>query len=457
MTPDQEIAKGIIEQIENNYRGKSDEEIKEAAKDSINHVIFTFMIAGDKGVSSLVLTFTSCVKLTCSSKASKAKREAVIDLFNGPIGNLINENPELFFSDEYDDAYSSLNEIASKLKVILGNALYDILFAVAYICEPADQTVIDAIKEIYICNNSDNLIDQLIGNGMLVPDDASALRKASGQKTKTGPKDINWSSKVLSDGTLEITGYKGKDTTVIIPSEIKGRQVSSLCGHCLSPEKERLRKEQKEVYRKIKKVVISAGIKSIDGYAFECCENLEEIELNYGLESIGTRAFSGCEKLKEINVPDSVTFIGEEAFCCGSLEIIKMPEAPVRTLDPISSFNSISEPVFSGDMTKLYIYPRESEVKEYSIPDGIKYISNGAFGSFDGSKGLESLYVPEGVEYIGNFTFPGTLKKVYLPNSIREIDFAAFGYDETKPTVYTQNPYVIQYAKDHDIKVVESY
>ena len=221
--------------------------------------------------------------------------------------------------------------------MLCGDALYEILFAIAYAGEPADQTVIDKIKDLYISNNSENMLDMILNSGLVVPDDASAMRKFKGEKPKPGPKDANWSTHVLSDGTLEITGYKGKDTVIVIPSEISGHKVSSLGGHCLSPCKERLKKEQKLVYGKIKKIVVSAGIKSIDGYAFECCENLVEIELNDGLESIGTRAFNGCDKLKEIVVPDTVTFIGEDAFCCGALEKLQMPTAPVRCLGMISS------------------------------------------------------------------------------------------------------------------------
>jgi hypothetical protein len=106
-------------------------------------------------------------------------------------------------------------------------------------------------------------------------------------------------------------------------------------------------------------------------------------------------------------------------------------------------------------MSKLYFYPRVSKVKEYTIPDGVKIISDGAFNGLSGCEGLEVVRVPEGVEYIGNFTFPGTLKKVYLPNSIREMDFAAFGYDESKPTLCTKNPYVIEYANENGIKVIK--
>ena len=450
-----DIANAMIEGIESNFKGKSNAEIKELAANSINTLMMSFMMAGDNGVQMLILTLSCCTKITCGAGLSEAKKAAIIDLFEGPIGNLISEQPEIFFVDATEEDYGAINAAASQLKMLIGNSLYEVLFATAYICEPADQSIIDKIKEIYINNNSENLLDQLFGSGMLVADDASAMRKARGQKAKAGPKDANWSSEVLDDGTLEITGYKGKDTTVVIPAEIGGIPVSSLCGHCLSPEKERLKKAQKEVYSKIKKIVVSAGIKMIDGYAFECCEELDEVEFNEGLECFGTRVFNCCEKLKEIVVPDTVTFIGEEAFCCGALEKLQMPNAPVRTMGTISSYNSISEPVYSGDMTKLYFYPRVSKVKEYIIPDGVKIISDGAFNGLSGCEGLEVVRVPEGIEYIGNFTFPGTLKKVYLPNSIREMDFAAFGYDESKPTLCTKNPYVIEYANENGIKVIK--
>ena len=455
MTVEQEMANAMVQGIENNFKEKNDAEIKELAVNSINTLMMSFMMAGDNGVQLLVLTLSSCIKVTCGSNASEAKKAAIIDLFDGPIGNLISEQSELFFVDADDDTYEAINAAASQLKMLIGNSLYEVLFATAYICEPAEQSVINKIKEIYINNNSESVLDQLFGSGMLVADDASAMRKARGQKAKAGPKDANWSTEVLDDSTLEITGYKGKDTTVVIPAETGGIPVSSLCGHCLSPEKERLKKAQKEVYSKIKKIVVSAGIKMIDGYAFECCEELEEVEFNEGLESIGTRVFNCCEKLKEIIVPDTVTFIGEEAFCCGALEKLQMPNTPVRTMGSISSYNSITEPVYSGDMTKLYFYPRVSKVKEYIIPDSVKIISDGAFNGLSGCEGLEIVHVPEGVEYLGNFTFPGTLKKVYLPDSIRELDFAAFGYDEEKPTIYTKNPYVIEYAKENNINVVE--
>ncbi len=83
----------------------------------------------------------------------------------------------------------------------------------------------------------------------------------------------------LEDGTLEITGYQGNDTELVIPAEINGKRVTS-----------------------------------IGSYAFGGCSSLTGIELPAGITSIGVNAFSGCRSLTEIKLPESLTIIGDYAF-----------------------------------------------------------------------------------------------------------------------------------------------
>ncbi len=83
----------------------------------------------------------------------------------------------------------------------------------------------------------------------------------------------------LEDGTLEITGYQGNDTELVIPAEINGKRVTS-----------------------------------IGSYAFDGCSSLTGIELPAGITSIGVNAFSGCRSLTEIKLPESLTIIGDYAF-----------------------------------------------------------------------------------------------------------------------------------------------
>lgn len=66
----------------------------------------------------------------------------------------------------------------------------------------------------------------------------------------------------LEDGTLEITGYQGNDTELVIPAEINGKRVTG-----------------------------------IGDSAFSGCSSLTGIELPADLTSIGDSAFSGCDDL----------------------------------------------------------------------------------------------------------------------------------------------------------------
>ena len=89
----------------------------------------------------------------------------------------------------------------------------------------------------------------------------------------------------LEDGTLEITGYQGNDTELVIPAEIGGKCVTSIVDRafygCSS----------------LTSIELPAGLTSIGRYAFLYCSSLTGIELPAGLTSIGDSTFSGCDDL----------------------------------------------------------------------------------------------------------------------------------------------------------------
>ena len=76
------------------------------------------------------------------------------------------------------------------------------------------------------------------------------------------------------DGEIVITNYFGKESDIVIPSNIEGKQVTS-----------------------------------IRGWAFSSCNNLESITLPDSVTSIGAGAFSSCNNLESIALPDSLTKI----------------------------------------------------------------------------------------------------------------------------------------------------
>ena len=65
--------------------------------------------------------------------------------------------------------------------------------------------------------------------------------------------------------------------------------------------------------RKIKKVIIKKGVKSISWFAFAYCKNLKSVKIENGVKEIGEFAFCGTP-IKSITIPKSVKIIGCSAF-----------------------------------------------------------------------------------------------------------------------------------------------
>lgn len=77
--------------------------------------------------------------------------------------------------------------------------------------------------------------------------------------------------------------------------------------------------------RKIKKVIIKKGVKSISWFAFAYCKNLKSVKIENGVKEIGEFAFCGTP-IKSITIPKSVKIIGCSAFdACNQLESLTIP------------------------------------------------------------------------------------------------------------------------------------
>lgn len=94
--------------------------------------------------------------------------------------------------------------------------------------------------------------------------------------------------KLLDSGTVEITGFTGKESKLDIPSTINGKKVTS-----------------------------------IGTRAFLDNTVLTDVTVPNTIDNIDDSAFYGCSNLKNMSIPNSVTYIGWGAFgFCTSLEIV---------------------------------------------------------------------------------------------------------------------------------------
>ena len=94
---------------------------------------------------------------------------------------------------------------------------------------------------------------------------------------ETSAEDFEY--KELDDGTLEITGYKGSDTKVVVPAGIDGKTVTS-----------------------------------IGTWAFRGGSDMTGIELPDRVTEIGVGAFAECYSLTGIELPGGLTSIANNTF-----------------------------------------------------------------------------------------------------------------------------------------------
>ena len=176
----------------------------------------------------------------------------------------------------------------------------------------------------------------------------SDLNICGEQKVLAAVDDSGLEYEELEDGTVEITGYSGEDTVVVIPDEIDGKKVTSI------------------------------GCK-----AFKECSGLTEITIPESVTSIGCDAFSETSWLENkrldnpLVVVNSILIDGET--CKGSVVV---PEG----------VTSIGEGAFNGC----------SGLTEITLPEGVTSIGNGAF---EECSGLTEITLPEGVTSIGDYAF----------------------------------------------------
>ncbi len=156
----------------------------------------------------------------------------------------------------------------------------------------------------------------------------------------------------------------------------------------------------------IRSIVISKGVTSIAGNAFQKCTNLTLVTIPNSVTSIGQVAFYECTALTSVTIPNRVTSIGMGAFTyCSSLTSITIP----------NSVTSIGQAAF-GYCTGLH---------SVTIGSGITSIEQGLFGN---CTALTSVTIPNSVTSIGQVAFIGctSLTSVTIPNSVTSIGIGAF-------------------------------
>lgn len=156
------------------------------------------------------------------------------------------------------------------------------------------------------------------------------------------------------EGSAYINGYKSKEKTAEIPSQIGKTNIRGIACEAFRFNSD------------IKTVFISEGVTAIGDYAFDRCPELTEIILPSSIRYIGRGAFDSCHNLTGITVPNGVTEIGWHAFHeCTNFTSIIIPDSVIR----------IDDDAFEGCERLVIRAPVGSYAERYAEEHNIKYVS----------------------------------------------------------------------------------
>lgn len=148
-----------------------------------------------------------------------------------------------------------------------------------------------------------------------------------------------------------------------------------------------------------------------DGKPFDCCSKLSEIHFTNATECISAltlKCFSRCYMMDTFYIPSNVSSIDFEG-------IASFPSFNKYVVDPRNNYFSVlNGALFDKKRTTLLSVPRKREI--FEVPDCTTIIANSAFAC---CHRLKEIYVPHSVKEIQFWSFSGTksLQKIIVSNA----------------------------------------
>ena len=230
-------------------------------------------------------------------------------------------------------------------------------------------------------------------------------------------REFNGLTYVVFPYSVDIIGYSGTATELVIPAELDGLPVARICDLAFSR------------CSSLTSVLIPDSVRSIGKATFSYCENLTDINIPDNLTYIGDAAFHGCSSLSGIVIPDSVTAIYDYTFEeCTSLSNIDIPDGITaignRAFYNCDSLTSIQLPDSVTSIGYEAFYDCDS-LTSIDLPDGITGIERFTFEHCDN---LLSVDLPDSLNYIlvDAFSYCFSLTNIVIPASVTFIDEDAF-------------------------------
>lgn len=218
--------------------------------------------------------------------------------------------------------------------------------------------------------------------------------------------EIDFEVKQNTDNTLTITGYKGVEKNIIIPSTLYGLKITVIGTSAF-------------YLKEVISIVIPDTVITIEGGAFLNNPELIKVVFGNGLKAIHDGAFAGCTKLTEIIIPDSTNYIGNLAFCGQYNNIWGSRTSGKGNFKKIILGKGVQ--VIGGEAFS------ENSIEELEIPPSVKEIGSGAFKN----NKIQKITFTSGLQIIGWEAFSNNrIEEVSLPSTLKVINSGAFSSNQ---------------------------
>ncbi len=276
----------------------------------------------------------------------------------------------------------------------------------------------------------------------------------------TASKSGNYTYKVLSDGTAEITEYNGRESSITIPEKIDGHVVSSIGSNAfmynsassITIKGEKITIKDDSFFGcKAKTIQIEAKDLVIGKEAFSCCSDIETFSIKANNTTIGKYAFMYAKPMKSFkweladkDATGTKTVLEEGAFFSSNIVDITIPgdelvigKEAFSCCSDIKSLTANCKTISIGNSAFMYA----NALSTFSAPNANSSenpgkIDENAFFSC----GLSSFVVPGCITKIGKDAFSccSSLKNVVVPATVTSIGSGAFSLCASSLVIKTE-------------------
>ncbi len=243
-----------------------------------------------------------------------------------------------------------------------------------------------------------------------------------------------WEYHVKDDQTVEVTGYSGNETNLVVPDRLDGKAVTSIGERAFIGSN-----STNPVFRsELKEITLPASVETIGRVAFDMNFELQHVYFaeDSKLKKIDIGAFDYCTSLKELELPDSVEYIGCRALPEELEKLIYNGKSLKYVGGGNWGGNAVGRTKWAKNQTGLVILGNavvgyNGTGTEVTIPDTVDLIGVYAFRPYQvGSGGniVKKLNLGKNTKTILEYGLAGcsNIENIELPDTVSKVAYSAF-------------------------------